>query len=185
MPNAPSADMTPPRFLTLVLLAAFAAAPPARSDLAQSSPFLPPGLTGPTAPGGPAGPIELRGVMATAQGAAYCIYDVAKRSGTWVGLNETGNDFVVRSVDATGEGVTVDYKGSPVKLTLRTPKVASAGLAGNPAIASNPMTLAPVLNPTPADEQRRLEAVASEVRRRRLERERAAANLPAQPAPGR
>jgi hypothetical protein len=81
--------------------------------------------------------------------------------------------------------VTVDYKGSPVKLTLRTPKVASAGLAGNPAIASNPMTLAPVLNPTPADEQRRLEAVASEVRRRRLERERAAANLPAQPAPGR
>jgi hypothetical protein len=144
-----------------------------RADLAPSSPFLPRNSAGAAAQGGPAGPIELRGVMATSQGTAYCIFDTVKKTSTWVGMNESGYDFVVKSADAGGENVTVDFKGQTLRLALRTSKVSSApavaaGSAG--ALAAAPP---PVLNPTPADEQRRLDAVATEVRRRKMERERA------------
>jgi hypothetical protein len=152
-------------------------APAARvvAELAASSPFLPPNLTGSDAPaGGPSGPVELRGIMATSEGSAYCIYDSTKKTSTWVGLNEKGNEFVVRSADAAGDSITVDYQGRNLRLVLRTAKVASlgnlpsGGPPGNPALTSSV-----VFNPTPADEQKRLDAVAAEVRRRRLEREKA------------
>jgi hypothetical protein len=146
----------------------------ARGDLAPSSPFLPRNQAGGPAQGGPAGPVELRGVMETSQGAAYCIYDTAKKTSSWVGLNESGHDFVVKSADAAGENVTVDFKGQTLRLALRTAKVASAGPAGAVSAAgAAPVATSAVLNPTPADEQRRLDAVAAEVRRRKMERERA------------
>jgi hypothetical protein len=147
-----------------------------RADLAQSSPFLPANSAAAGAQSGPAGPIELRGIMSTPQGAAYCIYDTAKKTSAWVGMNEGGNDFVVKSADPASDSVMVDYQGRSLRLVLRTAKVASAG-AGGPSVApAAPAGVPPavVLNPTPADEQRRLEAVAQEVRRRRMERERAA-----------
>jgi hypothetical protein len=58
-----------------------------------------------------------------------------------------------------------------VKLSMRTAKVASAGPASATPPAS-PLNQVAV-NPSPADEQKRLDAVAQEVRRRRQERERA------------
>ena len=142
-----------------------------RADLAQSSPFLPLSLTAAGGPAGPAGPVELRGIMSNSDGTAYCIYDTAKKTSAWVKLNEAGNDFVVRSADPAGDSVTVDFRGQSLKLVLRTAKVASAGAAPAPP---NTVSSAVVLNPSPVDEQRRLDAVAQEVRRRRLERERAA-----------
>jgi hypothetical protein len=158
----------------------------ARGDLAPSSPFLPRNQAGAAAQGGPSGPVELRGVMETSQGAAYCIYDTVKKTSSWVGLNESGHDFVVKSADAAGENVTVDFKGQTLRLALHTAKVASAGPAGVVSSAgAAPVATSAVLNPTPADEQRRLDAVASEVRRRKMERERAiqdAQNGGAQPS---
>jgi hypothetical protein len=161
-----------------VLLAASAAlgcAGTLRADLAPSSPFLPLNAAGAGAQSGPSGPVELRGIMSSSGGMAFCIYDTAKKASAWVGLNEAGNDFVVKSADPGSESVTVDYQGRSLRLVLRTAKVASAGPGGGagaqPAVpgASPPV----VLNPTPADEQKRLDAVAQEVRRRRMERERA------------
>jgi len=161
--------------------AAFAWAGPLRADLAASSPFLPANAAASGALAGPSGPIELRGVMATSEGASYCIYDTAKKKDFWVGLNEAGHDFVVKAADSASDSVTVDYQGRSLHLVLHTAKVASSGSvsAGPPDVRGvqqvNPaLTATVVLNPTPADEQRRLDAVAQEVRRRRMEREKAA-----------
>jgi hypothetical protein len=174
----------------LAVVAALALAGPLRADLAPSSPFMPANAAAAGGgQGGPSGPIELRGVMASSSGDSYCIYDTAKKKDFWVGLNETGHDFVVKSADPGTDSVTVDYQGRTMHLTLRASKVASAGPAavagaagGQPPNAALASTV--VLNPTPADEQRRLDAVAQEVRRRRLERERAASEAQGGQNPG-
>jgi hypothetical protein len=161
-------------------LAALAWAGTLWADLAPASPFLPAGAAAAAAAkAGPSGPIELRGVMASADGASYCIYDTAKKKDFWVGLNEAGHDFVVKSADPASDSVMVDYQGRSMHLDLHTSKVESSGPAtavtagprGGPP--GNPLSSTVVVNPTPADEQRRLEAVAQEVRRRRMEREKA------------
>jgi hypothetical protein len=144
-----------------------------RADLVATSPFLPANAAAAGAANGPAGPIELRGISSTSDGAAFCIYDTAKKKDTWVGLNETGYDFVVKSSDPASDSVSVQYQGRIMKLTLRTAKVASAGAASAAAVAPNMIGPPVALNPTPADEQRRLDAVAQEVRRRKMEREKA------------
>jgi len=149
---------------------------PPRAELASSSPFLPLNAAAVAGRSGPTGPVELRGIMSTSDGAAYCIFDTAKKTSAWVRLNEGGNDFVVRSADPGSDSVTVDFQGRSLRLVLREAKVASSGAAAAAAPPTVAGGFAPpvVLNPSPADEQRRLDAVAQEVRRRRLERERAA-----------
>jgi hypothetical protein len=146
-----------------------------RGDLAPASPFLPPNTAAAGAAAGPSSPIELRGLMPTPNGLAFCIFDTAKKKSVWIGMNETGHDFVVRSANPESDSISVDYQGKSMKLTLKTAKVDSAGAAnaGAPApIPGVPNRVA--LNPNPADEQKRLDAVAQEVRRRRQEREKAA-----------
>jgi hypothetical protein len=77
--------------------------------------------------------------------------------------------------------VTIDYQGRPLTLAQHVAKVASAGnaqaMANLPPSGGPPMpaaiTNSVVVNPTPADEQRRLDAVAAEVARRRALREQA------------
>lgn len=184
-------SMRHPHFASCAMLAAIAAGPAAaRADLAQASPFLPANVADSAAKGA-AGPVELRGVMSTTQGTEYCIYDTVRKTSAWVGLNESGNGYVVKSADPGGDSVTVDFQGRTMRLVLRTAKVASAGsavpmqagMAGNPSA----VTQSVVLNPSAADEQRRLNAVAAEVRRRQQERlkaAQAAGNAPAGPAPG-
>jgi len=163
----------------LALLLAAALRSLARADLAASSPFLPANAQASGGSGGPSGPIELRGIMPIPDGgSAYLIYDVEKKKSAWVGLSEGGHDFMVKSADPKGDSVTVDYQGRVLKLTLHTAKVASVGAAAaGPATAISSTV---VVNPSPADEQKRLDAVAQEVRRRRMERERAAQNIPGQ-----
>jgi hypothetical protein len=157
-----------------------------RADLVGSSPFLPANAQGAGAASGPSGPIELRGISPMSGGAAFLIYDVAKKKSAWVGINEPGHDFVVKSADAENDTVTVDYQGRPLKLTLRVAKVASSGTASaatGGAPAPSAVASSVVVNPTPADEQKRLDAVAQEVRRRRLEREKAIQDTQAGQAP--
>jgi hypothetical protein len=120
-------------------------------------------------------------------GASFLIYDVAKKKSAWVGLNEQGHDFMVKSADPENDTVTVDYQGRPLKLTLRVAKVASSGAASaatGGAAAPSAVASSVVVNPTPADEQKRLDAVAQEVRRRRLEREKAIQETQPGQAPG-
>jgi hypothetical protein len=141
-----------------------------KAELAASSPFLPSGAAALGASSGPSGPIELRGIMATADGVQYCIYDTASKKSTWVGLNEGGHNFTVKQAVPNSDQVAVDYQGRIFQLEMHTPKVVSSG---NASASTSVVTQQAVGTPSPAEEQRRLDAVAQEVRRRRLEREKA------------
>jgi hypothetical protein len=161
--------------------------------LAAKSPFM----AGPAAAGtAPAEntPLEFRGFMETAGGVQYRLYDPAKKSGIWVKLNERNADFgvVAKQHDSVKEALTIEFQGKTLTLPVRKAKVVSSGNAAQavpPAAAPAPanvpaaVTQAVVLNPTPADEQRRLDAVAAEVARRRALREQAARGQGG-PAPG-
>jgi len=148
------------------------------AQLAQSSPFMPAQAAATTAVTEGA-PLELRGVMDTGSGLLFGIFDPVKKVSVWSKLNEKDHDFLVKSYDATNEMVTVQHGGRTLNLAMRASKVASSGQATAPPPMSAPTGMptavaqSVVLNPTPADEQRRLEAVAAEVRRRRALREQA------------
>lgn len=171
---------------SLVPLAALvlAGAAPAQAQLAAKSPFTSanaPDAASPTANA----PLEFRGYMETSEGVQFRIYDPAKKTGIWVKANERNSEFglTVKEHDLDKETLTVEHQGKPLTLSQRKSKVVSSGsaaLAMPPAAvaAATPnvlpaVTQAVVLNPTPADEQRRLDAVAAEVARRRALRQQA------------
>ena len=173
-----------PLLMSCAVLAAFAAgAACARADLAQASPFLPSNMADSASKAGTAGPVELRGVMSTAQGNEYCIYDTVKKSSAWVGLNETGNAYVVKSADPEGESVTVEFQGRTMKLVLRAAKVASAGSAVpvQAGMAANPsaVTQSVVLNPR----RRTSRGAWTPSRRRCAAASRSASGPPRRPRP--
>jgi hypothetical protein len=171
--------------LPLIPLAGLAlvAAVPVQAQLAAKSPFTSataPDTAGPTANA----PLEFRGYMETSEGVQFRIYDPAKKTGIWVKANERNPDLelTVKQHDLDKETLTVEHQGKPLTLSQRKSKVVSSGNAAlavpPPAAASTPnvlpaVTQAVVLNPTPADEQRRLDAVAAEVARRRALRQQA------------
>lgn len=182
----------------LSLCSLLAIVPLTRGADAGASPFLPAGGA-PTVEAAPTqdAQIELRGVMSTGGTTMFSIYDLTKHTSYWLRLNDAGHEFVVRSYDAARDLVTVDFQGRSLSLALKTAKVASAPVNMPQSIAGPPMQQPGgppiggpvVLNPTPADEQRRMEAVAAEVNRRRLVRQQtlqasrqAAGQFPAVPA---
>jgi len=126
-------------------------------------------------------PIEFRGLMETSEGMRFRIYDPARKAGVWVKLNERDPtlDVVAKQFVPEGETLVVEHQGRTLTLAQRVSKVVSSGSAAQnmapppPQISNVPqaVTQAVVVNPTPADEARRLEAVASEVARRRALRE--------------
>lgn len=156
-----------------------------RAQLSASSPFLPAAGAVSSAPTEGAS-LELRGIMAFGAGMRFCIYDTVRKTSAWVGLNESGYEYVVKTQDLSRDTVTVDQGGRQLTLALRDTKVASSGQAAAPMsmpgiIGPNPITQPVVLNPTPADEQQRLDAVQTEVRRRRALREQASVQAGSQP----
>lgn len=171
------------------------------------SPFLPAQAAGVAAPT-PGAPLEYRGYMVTSEGTQYRLVDPAGKKGAWVKLNERNPDLevIAKQYDDTHRTLTVEHQGRTLTLAEREAKVVSGGAP--PVLPAPPVNAAPpppanvapavtqsvVVNPTPADEQRRLEAVAAEVARRRALREQAAqqvnqgqttvvAPAPAAPAP--
>ncbi|MGH7946841.1 MAG: hypothetical protein ACREH8_13930 [Opitutaceae bacterium] len=173
-----------------VFLAGFAlaVASHASAQIAAKSPFMPPqsaAAAGPTA----GAPLEYRGYMETSEGTLFRIYDPAKKASTWVKVNERNADFDVlaKQYDEAQKTLTIEYQGKTLTLAERVSKVVSSGAAASampppvftPAQTNVPpaVTQAVVLNPTPADEQRRLDAVAAEVARRRALREQASQQL--------
>lgn len=154
------------------------------AQIAAKSPFLPP-QSGPASGPTPGAPLQFAGYMLTSEGIQYRIYDPAKKTGIWVKLNERNPDFdvLVKQHDDGQQTLTIEYQGKTLTLEERKPKVVSSGSAAAAVpppvvapVATNvppAVTQAVVLNPTPADEQRRLDAVAAEVARRRAMREQA------------
>ncbi len=118
----------------------------------------------------------------------FLIYNVSTRQSSWLRLNQEGPDeLFVESFDAELNAVRVRQGGRQLTLGMEAARV-----TGGPAVASAPVALVGnsqdlqrtvKVNPTPADERRRLEAVAAEVRRRRAARAAAAAGNPAPAAP--
>jgi hypothetical protein len=175
---------------------AFFAARGGWAQLAAKSPFIPPQAAGSASPTAGA-PLEFRGYIETSEGVQYRIFDPAKKTYTWVKLNEKNPEFEVtaKQHDPEHKTLTIDHQGKTLTLAMREAKVVSSGTAGQaippppqpPAANVAPaVTQSVVLNPTPADEQRRLEAVAAEVARRRVLREQATQQIgqqPGQPAP--
>ena len=173
-----------------LLLAATALAR-AEAGLAFSSPFLPAGGA-PVAAVTTNGSIEYHGYMATPNGERFSIYNTAKKTATWVGLNDRGNPFVVRAHRLGGGGtdqITVEYQGSSMVLALKEAKIASVAAPVAPVFGAPP-GLAPVPAPAAQGTPPNLPAGASldewaaEVQRRRQLRQQPTppAGTPAQPA---
>lgn len=163
---------------------AFAAAGEAAAQLAAKSPFMPPAATATNAPTAGA-PLEFRGYIETAEGVQFRVFDPAKKMGTWVKLNERNTDLEIlaKKYDSASKTLVIEHQGRTLTLAEKEAKVVSSGTAAQmappppqtppPSNVPAAVTQAVVLNPTPADEQRRLEAVAAEVARRRAMREQA------------
>jgi hypothetical protein len=179
--------MFPRALLSCRLVLTFGAAAllivPAHAQLASRSPFMPPQSAAPAGPAAGA-PLEYRALMGTGEGLQFRIFDPAKKVGAWVKLNEKNSDFdiVAKQYDEEHNTLTLEHQGKTLTLALRESKVVSSGNAAQamppppqpvPSNVPPAVTQAVVLNPTPADEQRRLEAVAAEVARRRALREQA------------
>ena len=158
----------------------------ARAQLAANSPFLPPQGAASAAPTQNA-PLEYGGYITTAAGPVYRIMDPAKKTGVFLKLNEADATLgvTVKQFDQANNTVTVEQQGRTYTLEEKKAKIVSAGSAAPMPMPAPtpPPNVAPavvqsvVLNPTPADEAKRLEAVAAEVARRRALREQATQNM--------
>src|SRR5688572_2699135 len=147
-------------------------------QIAAKSPFLPPQSATTTAPTAGA-PLEYRGYMETSDGTLFRIYDPSKKASTRAKVNERNADFGVmaKQHDEGQKTLTIEYQGKTLTLAGRAAKL-GAPAAVAPAlppplavpvqsVVAPAVTQSVVLKPTPADEQRRLDAVAAEVARRR------------------
>lgn len=189
----------PPRTLPLFRWMAAAAlaglATGVHADLIKVSPFLPPQNA--TSAVNQNSEIKYMGWVDTQQGTLFRVYDPAKKAGSFLKLGEkdTNLDVVVKQHDNDRDTLTVEHGGQTLTLADNDTKVSSSGslpqMVPGPAITPGPMpnvspavTNTVVLNPTPADEQKRLEAVAAEVARRRALREQAQQQTQMQPQPG-
>jgi hypothetical protein len=172
-------------FLLSVLAPALTAVALLGADQAAVSPFLPPGSAVTPAAVTQGGSIELHGVMVTPDGPYFSIFDPARKSATWLKLNEQGRPFVVRNYRVVGgsDQVTVDYQGSSLTLTLKTAKVSSAPAGAMVAMVPPPMASGPETNPVPANDAARLQAVAEDIQKRRALRQQAAGGGPVPSVP--
>jgi hypothetical protein len=95
---------------------------PAGSNLLENSPFLPPNNALGAAQ--EATPLELRSILKAGNVYEFSLYDTAKKQSTWVGLNEAGHDFLVKTFDPANNSVTVEQRSRTYKLTLKEAKIA-------------------------------------------------------------
>ena len=167
--------------LSLGALSSSAAIP--LEGLTSNSPFVVHSATGvqPTNP--ETATIEFRGMISSQNSTLFGLYDRTRNQGTWVRQNEKGAEFNVIAYDATNEVVTVDYQGQRLSLALSSAKIGMAAPSTSPVIAAAPLGApAATVSAGPVD-QRRLESVAAEVRRRRALRQSTPAATPT-PASG-
>jgi hypothetical protein len=164
----------------------------AAPSVSSVSPFLPPDAPAvvPGTTGAQGAPIEFRGVVAMGGRQRFNFFDPARKQSAWVGLAESGSPYRVTAYDDARESVTVEVEGRVLTLALEKAKIGSApppanvpmvagATAGAAAVATPSPGVAPiVLNPTPADESKRLATIAAEIRRRRALRQQQPAAAP-------
>lgn len=169
----------PLRSIVATLLVA--AAPAVHAELIKISPFMPP-QSATSAPTQNA-PLQYMGWVQTADGVLYRVVDAGHKAGAFLKLGEKDSnlDVVVKQFDEDRNTLTVEHGGQTLTLPEHEAKVLSGGMVTQmipppmPGPGMSPaVTQSVVVNPTQADEQRRLEAVAAEVARRRALREQAA-----------
>jgi hypothetical protein len=117
-------------------------------------------------------PLEFRAVLEENGSKFFSIYETVTRRSIWVELNDAVNGFSVKSYDAERFGVTVEYQGRPLTLTLkRAPAVAQALQPGpmGPGALPN-AAVNQVVAGAPLDQQR-LQQIQEEIRRRRALRQ--------------
>ncbi|HVU33089.1 MAG TPA: hypothetical protein VHE61_06620 [Opitutaceae bacterium] len=173
-----------PSISRLLIVPVFALSVAARAELIKVSPFLPP--QGSTSAATPNAPLEYRGSMEIGQVQQFRVVDPQRKVGSWLKLGERDPnlDVVVKQHERDPDTLVVEHNGQSLTLQLHVAKVTAGAnfgmvMAGQPMPAQiqnvSPAVINTVVpNPTPADEQRRLEAVAAEVARRRALREQAA-----------
>lgn len=154
----------------------------AHAQLSSKSPFMPASAAGSAAPTSNV-PLEYRGYLEIGGTRQFRLFDPEKKTYAWVLFNERNADLgvLVKEHDAEFTTLTVEHRGTVHKLPIRVGKVVAGGPVAQPmpAPVAPPANVAPAViqtvvpNPTPADEQRRLEAVAAEVARRRALRNQA------------
>ena len=159
------------RFSLLALLVVGTALPgslPAvdLQNLLQTSPF-----GSPTVAGAGTTSLEFRGVFADKGEYFFSLIETSTHRGYWVGLNEKGNPFTIRSYDAGSETVTAEYQGRTLTLTLQRAKI----LASVPAPLVGPTPPVATLGPQPTAGTPEAQIV-EEIRRRRALRQQAAPN---------
>ncbi len=170
----------------LVLTVASLAGTSARGvELTPDSPFAPPSSNAGTSATPADSPLELHGILAMPDGYKFNLCDQAGHVNVWIGLNATGQPFVVRSHDVAHNRVTVEYQGRELTLSLARAKVGSMPQQVMPMtqMGGMPLPMQPgAVNASPTDERERLERIAEEIRRRRAMR--AAAQQQQQLPPG-
>jgi hypothetical protein len=164
----------------LVLTVASIAGTSARAvELTPNSPFAPPSSNADVSATPANSPLELHGILSTPEGYKFNLCDQAGHINAWIGLNATGQPFVVRSHDLAHHRVTVEYQGRELTLSLAQPKTIPMSMQ---QIMPMPQMQPGSVGASPADERMRLERIAEEIRHRRAMR--AAAQQPQQFPPG-
>jgi hypothetical protein len=129
----------------------------AESNLIENSPFLPIGQVAGTVRENP--PLELRSIVKEGGQYEFSLYDPARKQSTWVGLKETGHDFLVKAFDSATEAVTVEQRNRTYTLALKeaaiiplAPKPLPQTASSNPdePVVGNGRRVIPIpLVPTP------------------------------------
>lgn len=167
--------------LALLLLSPTKAIP--LDGLTTNSPFISHSAVGAQTANPETATLEFRGVIASRDGTVFGFYDRARNQGGWVRQNEAGAEFNVRAYDAANAVVTVDYQGQKLSLALSAAKIETAAASGLPLIIAAPLGAPAATTVTAANpnDQRKLESIAAEVRRRRALRQSNPAVTPPRP----
>lgn len=149
------------------------------------NPFSPPPAAAAPAAAAPVQNSELQfcGFFGTGVSARFCLFNLSTGRTRWLALGQAADDFTIESFDRDNKVVRVVQGGRTLDLHLQAasiaataPRTAPTGPVPTAAANSQELVNSVRVNPTPADERRRLEAVAAEVRRRRALRQAAAAS---------
>ena len=73
----------------------------------------------------PTGPLEFRGTFVDGGERFFSLLDPATRRSEWVGLNEAGRAFTVKSYDAEREVIIVDFQGRTHDLKLHAARISA------------------------------------------------------------
>jgi hypothetical protein len=175
-----------PLFFFAGLLLAGAASLDAASldELVKDSPFLPKGADAIVTPTENA-VVEFRGMITTKEGVLFGLYDRTKQTGSWVRQGDKSTDFVVNAYDAANDTLSFEYQGQKFNLTLASSRINTAAPSAPPSAPPSPAGPG-IVAATPGgrgDDQRKLESIAAEVRRRRALRQGVGAGAATTPAP--